>query len=191
MMQTQRTRELHADFATETHHPSTSVHQKMPEKQESWEREGGGPGGGVGGERVEGGECREWREREREREEEEEHQRLHPTEYVTRINVDIHPDIILTLAGFGELSFPSSNPCPVHFVSLLNTQLWDGRRRPRSVGRHCTSGWLTPDVTGAAGREKRVDRSGHDVCIRCSVSTHLGDMAMHRPCSTPDFVHGF
>ena len=41
---TQRTRELHADFATETHHPSTSVHQKMPEKQESWEREGEGPG---------------------------------------------------------------------------------------------------------------------------------------------------
>lgn len=73
------------------------------------------------------------RGREREREEEEEHQRLHPTQYVTRINVDIHPDIILTLAGFGELSFPSSNPCPVSFVSLLNTQLWDGRRRPRSV----------------------------------------------------------
>lgn len=164
------------------------------QKNKSWEREGGGPGGGGRGEGGEGRGSRVKgmeRGREREREEEEEHQRLHPTQYVTRINVDIHPDIILTLAGFGELSFPSSNPCPVHFVSLLNTQLWDGRRRPRSVGRHCTSGWLTPDVTGAAGREKRVDRSGHDVCIRCSVSTHLGDMAMHRPRSTPGFVHGF
>ena len=77
------------------------------------------------------------RERGGEREEEEAHQRLHPTEYVTRIYVDIHPDIRLTLAGSGELTFPSSNPCPVSFVSLLNTQLWDGRRRPRSVGRHC------------------------------------------------------